>query len=721
MKSTPLFVRQDIGAGQPIVLLHGLFADGTQWERIAKLLSQDFRVIVVDLLGHGRSPRPKNSNYSAKEHVDALRSALKKIDVVDNITIVGYSMGGSVALSYAAEFPDDTLQLYLISSPFYLRPDQMIAANYASSVLVTKASQTLYKTVEKLLGSGRMLSRIVGRADHSETFHKLIGANDNVLDSKIIKLNIKSLVREFDFAKTLSNVKVPITFYAGKKDPFIVQGQLYALKKFSPYMDIRRLDIIKMDHMLVQNLPKEITKLLSANKSHLLNVGYDVGKGDVLILLHGIESSSTYWKNLVKPLAEHRRVIAIDLLGFGKSPKPTNIGYTIQDHVSALHLTLESLGIKKVSIAGHSMGGVIAMAYAGTYPKNIKRLTLFSPVLLPKNTQSSQLVLKTLQKLDYLPDIKLLYQQVARYVGEDRLREYEPAARSIENTVNKQEAVKYAKNAKAVKTELYYGALDPLIDKRFINTVANRYTDCSVKELKNKNHNFVIFNPEVVLQALDGQTKHKYRPAKSSISHKTFVQQIARLAVPLLFLKSVFFLSVGLLLFSNYAAATLVIGLAVYVVIKGFKVIRGAFSLRYEGISYIAYVLLGIATVLIGYALLKHPQGSLEFSVYMICCLIALVGATRVVVAIVWTQSKLLTRSLLLTGIPMTLAGLIALGGGMTSIYIIIYTIAAVIMARGILYGWYCVISIIVAYMRGFNSHYTGKSNFSTKNFTHKI
>ncbi len=78
-KTEPLFVRSDIGSGDPIVLLHGLFADGTQWETIAKLLSKDFRVIVVDLLGHGRSPRPEGASYKPEEHVAALRTALVQV------------------------------------------------------------------------------------------------------------------------------------------------------------------------------------------------------------------------------------------------------------------------------------------------------------------------------------------------------------------------------------------------------------------------------------------------------------------------------------------------------------------------------------------------------------------------------------------------------------------------------------------------------------------
>lgn len=139
-----LFVRQDIGSGRPIVLLHGMFGDGTQWRVIADLLSDYYRVIVVDLLGHGKSPKPKNAKYTPNEHSRALRKTLEKISATKDVTIVGYSMGGTVALKYAADY-HDVAQLYMISTPFYLHPEEMVEAGYAKSLFYTKFSLTLFR------------------------------------------------------------------------------------------------------------------------------------------------------------------------------------------------------------------------------------------------------------------------------------------------------------------------------------------------------------------------------------------------------------------------------------------------------------------------------------------------------------------------------------------------------------------------------------------------
>ncbi|WVY90175.1 hypothetical protein V8G54_035689 [Vigna mungo] len=62
------------------------------------------------------------------------------------------------------------------------------------------------------------------------------------------------------------------------------------------------------------------------------------------------------------------RLIAIDLLGFGNSPKPRDCSYTLQDHMTTFHLL------------AHSMGCIIALVLAAKYPKNVKSITLVAPI-----------------------------------------------------------------------------------------------------------------------------------------------------------------------------------------------------------------------------------------------------------------------------------------------------------------------------------------------------
>jgi len=86
-------------------------------------------------------------------------------------------------------------------------------------------------------------------------------------------------------------------------------------------------------------------------------------------------------------LSKKYRVIAIDLLGFGKSPQSDG-GYTPEDHCRAIRSTLRSLGVHEPAIiVGHSMGSLIALRYAVLYPHEVSKLVLLN---MPVYTSPAQ-------------------------------------------------------------------------------------------------------------------------------------------------------------------------------------------------------------------------------------------------------------------------------------------------------------------------------------------
>jgi len=111
----------------------------------------------------------------------------------------------------------------------------------------------------------------------------------------------------------------------------------------------------------------------------LLHIAGDVGDGPVVVLLHGIASSSVTFEYVV-PLVEGRhRTVSIDLLGFGGSPAPEDATYTIEEHVAALHRTLRHARLRSFVLVGHSMGALIAARYAASHRRAVTRLVLVSP------------------------------------------------------------------------------------------------------------------------------------------------------------------------------------------------------------------------------------------------------------------------------------------------------------------------------------------------------
>jgi pimeloyl-ACP methyl ester carboxylesterase len=99
------------------------------------------------------------------------------------------------------------------------------------------------------------------------------------------------------------------------------------------------------------------------------------GEGPTIVLIHGITSSSRTWREVMPKLAEHHRVIAPDLLGHGRSAKPRG-DYSLGAYASGVRDLLVYLGVDRVTVVGHSLGGGIAMQFAYQFPDMLERLVL---------------------------------------------------------------------------------------------------------------------------------------------------------------------------------------------------------------------------------------------------------------------------------------------------------------------------------------------------------
>lgn len=112
---------------------------------------------------------------------------------------------------------------------------------------------------------------------------------------------------------------------------------------------------------------------------HLMRY-YEQGAGEPLLLVHGITTYSFIWRNLLDPLSENHRVIAVDLMGCGGSDKPLNIPYSLVNHSLMLAEFLDSLKIDTVHYIGHDLGAGIGQIMAVDYPARISSLTLINSV-----------------------------------------------------------------------------------------------------------------------------------------------------------------------------------------------------------------------------------------------------------------------------------------------------------------------------------------------------
>src|ERR1700730_5572678 len=97
LMTSTLAARIDGDAGSPVALLHGLVASGMYWGGAYDTLARQHRLVVLDLLGFGRSPRPP-SGYGPDDHVRALLTCLDELEVSEPATVGAHSLGSLIAI-----------------------------------------------------------------------------------------------------------------------------------------------------------------------------------------------------------------------------------------------------------------------------------------------------------------------------------------------------------------------------------------------------------------------------------------------------------------------------------------------------------------------------------------------------------------------------------------------------------------------------------------------
>lgn len=110
-----------------IVMLHGFSADRDVWERFAAKLDDDYHVIIPDLAGHGDTPFVSGADYSAPAQADRVAGLLDELSI-DQVHIIGNSMGGFIAATFARTFPGRTLSLGLSDAAGVTSPHPSVSA-----------------------------------------------------------------------------------------------------------------------------------------------------------------------------------------------------------------------------------------------------------------------------------------------------------------------------------------------------------------------------------------------------------------------------------------------------------------------------------------------------------------------------------------------------------------------------------------------------------------
>ena len=110
----------------------------------------------------------------------------------------------------------------------------------------------------------------------------------------------------------------------------------------------------------------------------------ELGDGPAVLLVHGWPTSSFLYRNVMPALAEHNRVVAIDLPGFGESDKPVDARYDFDFFERAIDAFLAAVGIDRVAIVGHDLGGPVVVHWALGRLERVTGIGLLNTLLYPE-------------------------------------------------------------------------------------------------------------------------------------------------------------------------------------------------------------------------------------------------------------------------------------------------------------------------------------------------
>lgn len=209
-----------------VLFIHGIGNTGEAWNEVIARLAPDIRVISIDLLGFGESPRPRWGIYNAKTQARSVLATYLKLRRLSPVIIVGHSLGSLVAIEMAKRYPLLVKSLILCSPPLY----EGTTARFRTDTMLRQLYRTAINRPDEFL----KLSAVAMRYDLINKSFSV--TNDNV-DSYMAAL--ESMIINQTSLDDARKLTVPTTIIRGTLDPFVVGKNLKKLAKANPRVSIR--------------------------------------------------------------------------------------------------------------------------------------------------------------------------------------------------------------------------------------------------------------------------------------------------------------------------------------------------------------------------------------------------------------------------------------------------------------------------------------------------
>lgn len=241
----------DAGKGRVLVLLHGFLGSREIWSEFSKKLSKRFRIIAIDLPGHGKTPAI-GYYHSMELLAQSVKAVLDHIGV-RRYVIAGHSMGGYTTLAFSELYPENICGICLFHSTSYADSEEKKKERDKVIRLVKKEHKHYVAEVISSLFAPENLKRI---PDEVEKVKKIA-----VSTSKQSIINsLEGMKERKSRDMILKFAEYPVLFIVGKKDTAIDYNTLYPQMGLCKYPTVLMME--NVGHMGFYEAPKETLKEL---------------------------------------------------------------------------------------------------------------------------------------------------------------------------------------------------------------------------------------------------------------------------------------------------------------------------------------------------------------------------------------------------------------------------------------------------------------------------
>lgn len=234
------------GEGEPLFIMHGLYGSLDNWVGIARELQVFFKVILVDLRNHGRSPHSEQHSYDAM--ADDLLALMNELQIY-KANIMGHSMGGKVAIAFSLYNPERVSRLLVVDISFRQYSVSEGDLQFDEHVNILNA---LFKIELKKMNSREDVDDLLAKQISSERIRAFLLKNlyrtkekefKWKLNLPVLLSNLENVLEGFDDRKDeLSSLIQPVLFIKGGNSLYIQQKDIDLMPSFFANYKIVTID-----------------------------------------------------------------------------------------------------------------------------------------------------------------------------------------------------------------------------------------------------------------------------------------------------------------------------------------------------------------------------------------------------------------------------------------------------------------------------------------------